>query len=118
MIHIRAANFDDIQNLNELITLSARELSRDIYSKQEIEGAIQYIFGVDTELLHDKTYFVIEKNGEIAGCGGWSRRKTLFGGNQFSAREEPAYLDPTIDAAKIRAFFIEKFSDKMQNYRN
>ena len=106
MIHIRAANFDDIQNLNELITLSARELSRDIYSKQEIEGAIQYIFGVDTELLHDKTYFVIEKNGEIAGCGGWSRRKTLFGGNQFSAREEPAYLDPTIDAAKIRAFFI------------
>ncbi|USQ13321.1 GNAT family N-acetyltransferase [Legionella lytica] len=106
MIHIRAANFDDIQNLNELITLSARELSRDIYSKQEIEGAIQYIFGVDTELLHDKTYFVIEKNGEIAGCGGWSRRKTLFGGNQFSAREEPAYLDPTMDAAKIRAFFI------------
>jgi GNAT superfamily N-acetyltransferase len=106
MVHIRVANLNDIQNLNELITLSARELSRDIYSEPEIEGAIQYIFGVDTELLHDKTYFVVEKNGEIAGCVGWSKRKTLFGGNQFSAREEPDYLDPATDAAKIRAFFI------------
>ncbi|WP_058535726.1 GNAT family N-acetyltransferase [Legionella saoudiensis] len=106
MIRIRVAKLEDTPSLNELITLSARELSRDLYSEKEIEAAIQYIFGVDSELLNDKTYFVIEKNGETAGCGGWSRRKTLFGGNQFSAREEPVYLDPKKDAAKIRAFFI------------
>lgn len=106
MIKIRLANINDLKVLNELITLSAQELSRDVYTDQEIEGAIQYVFGVDTELVEDKTYLVIEKNGEIAGCGGWSKRKTLFGGNQFLGREEAIYLDPSQDAAKIRAFFI------------
>ncbi|WP_133135710.1 GNAT family N-acetyltransferase [Legionella rowbothamii] len=106
MITIRLANIDEVITLNELITLSARELSRDIYSEQEIEGAIQYVFGVDTELVKDMTYFVIEKDGEIAGCGGWSKRKTLFGGNQFPGREEATYLEPSKEAAKIRAFFI------------
>ncbi|HFL2715755.1 TPA: GNAT family N-acetyltransferase [Legionella pneumophila] len=106
MINIRLANIVDVKTLNDLITVSAMELSRDIYSDQEIEGAIKYVFGVDTELIKDKTYFVIEKDGEIAGCGGWSKRKTLFGGNQFPGRDEPEYLDPSKDAAKIRAFFI------------
>lgn len=106
MINIRLANMNDVAVLNELIAVSARELSRGMYSEQEIEAAIQYVFGVDTELVKDRTYFVIEKNGEIAGCGGWSKRKTLFGGNQFSGREEAIYLDPSKDAAKIRAFFI------------
>ncbi|MGQ3890096.1 GNAT family N-acetyltransferase [Legionella sp. CNM-1927-20] len=106
MINIRLANNEDVKILNELITVSARELSRSVYSEQEIEGAIKYVFGVDTELVKDMTYFVIEKDGEIAGCGGWSKRKTLFGGNRFSGREEPEYLDPSKDAAKIRAFFI------------
>jgi GNAT superfamily N-acetyltransferase len=106
MIKIRVANINEVESLNGLISISARELSQDLYSKQEIEGAIQYVFGVDTELVSDMTYFIIEKNGEIAGCGGWSKRKTLFGGNQFSKREEDVYLDPSKDAAKIRAFFI------------
>ena len=106
MINIRLANMNDVTILNELIAISARELSHGIYSEQEIEGAIEYVFSVDTELVHDRTYYVIEKNGEIAGCGGWSKRKTLFGGNQFLGREEAAYLEPPKDAAKIRAFFI------------
>ena len=111
MISIRLTNIAEVKALNELITISARELSRDLYSEREIEGAIQYIFGVDTELVKDRTYFVIEKNGEIAGCGGWSKRKTLFGGNQFLGRKEATYLDPSTEAAKIRAFFIHpKFS--------
>ncbi|TAL64915.1 MAG: GNAT family N-acetyltransferase [Legionella sp.] len=106
MISIRLAHINEVHILNELIALSAKELSREDYSAQEIDGAIQYVFGVDSELLSDKTYFVIEKNGQIAGCGGWSKRKTLFGGNQYSGREEPQYLDPSKEAAKIRAFFI------------
>ncbi len=105
MINIRLATIKETKILNGLITISARELSQGIYSEEEIEGAIHYVFGVDTELVRDKTYFVIEKDGEIAGCGGWSRRKTLFGGNQFSEREKATYLDPTKDMAKIRAFF-------------
>jgi N-acetylglutamate synthase-like GNAT family acetyltransferase len=113
MINIRLATLSDLKLLNDLIALSARELSRDIYSEQEIEEAIKYVFGVDTELVDDKTYFVIEKDGEIAGCGGWSKRKTLFGGNQFSRREDSVYLDPSKDAAKIRAFFVHpKFARK------
>src|SRR5690606_18324003 len=73
---------------------------------QEIEGAIQYVFSVDTELVDDQTYFVVEKEGEIVGCGGWSKRKTLFGGDQFEGRDNSGCLDPAKDAAKIRAFFI------------
>ena len=106
MINIRLADMNDMPVLNELIAISARELSRDSYSEPEIDSAIQYVFGMDTELVKDQTYFVIEKDGEMAGCGGWSKRKTLFGGNQFSGREEAAYLDPRTEAAKIRAFFI------------
>lgn len=107
MINIRLATIDDVTTLNKLIAESVKELSRGIYSEQEIEGAIKYMFGVDTELVKDKTYFVIEKDGEIAGCGGWSKRKKLLGGNQFSGQEEASsYLDPSKDAAKIRAFFI------------
>lgn len=106
MITIRPADINEVPILNELINVSARELSRDSYSEQEIDGAIQYVFGVDTELVKDRTYFVIEIHGEIAGCGGWSKRKTLFGGNQFPGREEAVYLDPSKEAAKIRAFFI------------
>ena len=106
MIKIRLAQLDEFPFLNNLIALSARELSRDDYSSAEIDGAVHYGFGVDIELVLDKSYYVIEKDGEIAGCGGWSRRKTLFGGNQFAGRETVAYLNPEHDAAKIRAFFI------------
>lgn len=106
MITIRLAKAEETKLLNEMIALSTRALSRDDYTEQEIESAIQYVFGIDIELIHDETYFVIEKNDEIAGCGGWSKRKTLFGGNQFSGREKPDLLDPLKDAAKIRAFFI------------
>lgn len=106
MITIRLAEMNEIQFLNQLISCSARELSQEDYTKEEIEGAIQYVFGVDLELILDKTYFVIEKDGRIAGCGGWSRRKTLFGGSQYKGREQRVYLDPQQDFAKIRAFFI------------
>jgi GNAT superfamily N-acetyltransferase len=63
------------------------------------------MFGVDTDLIEDGTYFVAESEGEVAGCGGWSRRRTLFGGDQYATRDR-SYIDPATDPARIRAFFV------------
>jgi GNAT superfamily N-acetyltransferase len=94
-----------IEALNSLIHASARTLSQGDYSAEEIEGLIQYIFGVDSELIHDQTYFVIEKESLPVACGGWSKRRTLFGGDACETRES-GYLNPSQEAAKIRAFFV------------
>ncbi len=102
---IRPATIDEIKFLNELIVQSARGLSQEDYTKEEIEDAITYVFGIDTELIEDQTYYVIEKDGVYMACGGWSKRRTLFGGNQCKTRES-GYLDPFKDPAKIRAFFV------------
>ncbi|WP_116092062.1 GNAT family N-acetyltransferase [Sphingomonas crusticola] len=102
---IRPARAPDIPVLEPLITASARALSAGFYSAREIEAAIEHVFGVDSDLVADGTYFVAEEEGEIVGCGGWSRQRTLFGGDRFAARE-PGYLDPASEAARMRAFFV------------
>ena len=96
---------EDRDAIQRLIADSARRLSREHYTDLEIETAIETVFGVDTSLIEDGTYFVVESNGQLAGCGGWSKRKTLFGGDQYSSRDV-AYIDPQSEPAKIRAFFI------------
>jgi GNAT superfamily N-acetyltransferase len=105
-VSLRPARREDIPELNRLIERSARGLSGDDYTEAEIEAAITYVFGVDTELLDDESYYVVEKTGQFAACGGWSRRRTLFGGDQYERRES-GFLDPAIEAAKIRAFFVD-----------
>ncbi len=102
---IRKATMDERDAIRQLIAESARELSRAHYTDAQIEAAIATVFGVDTDLIEDGTYFVVESDGQLAGCGGWSKRKTLFGGDQYSSRDT-GYLDPKTEAAKIRAFFI------------
>jgi len=102
---LRRATLDDLPVLGALIAASARELSRGDYSPSQVEGALAGAFGVDTQLIRDGTYFVIETDGQVAGCGGWSRRRTLFGSDARSDRDA-GELDPARDAAKIRAFFI------------
>lgn len=102
---IRKATMDERDALQQLIAESARKLSREHYSDAQIEAAIETVFGVDTTLIEDGTYFVVESDGELAGCGGWSKRKTLFGGDQYSSRDV-GYIDPKTEPAKIRAFFI------------
>jgi len=104
-IDIRIAVVEDIPALKELIPISARELSKGFYTPEQTESAIKYIFGVDTQLISDKTYYVAEAEGKIVGCGGWSKRKTLYGGDQMKQEEDPL-LDPKVDAGRIRAFFI------------
>jgi len=104
-ITIRVATMEDIPALRELIPESARRLSQGYYTPQQIESAIKYIFGVDTQLIADETYYIAEAGGQILGCGGWSKRKTLYGGDQMKAEQDPL-LDPKADAGRIRAFFI------------
>ena len=102
---IRPATRADIPTLEHLIPASARELSRGYYSEQQIEAAIRYVFGVDSQLIADGTYFVAVDDEAIAGCGGWSWRRTLYGGDQRPVGAG-AVLDPAKDAARIRAFFV------------
>jgi GNAT superfamily N-acetyltransferase len=109
-IHIRKATAADVPRLREVIEVSVRGLQAADYSPAQIEGALKSVYGVDSQLIADGTYFVAEvsdlpNHREIVACGGWSKRKTLYGGDQFAARED-SLLDPAHDAAKIRAFFV------------
>ena len=103
--HIRAATFEDIPALECLIEESVRALSVDYYSAQQIESSTIHLFGVDTQLIADGTYFVVEADGQLAGCGGWSKRKTLYGGDKVKT-EEDDLLDPKTEPSRIRAFFV------------
>ena len=102
---LRLAQPEDIAPLTELIRASVRELQKKDYSPRQLDGALGSVFGVDRKLIEDGTYFIVEWDGAPAGCGGWSRRRTLYGSDQLPGRED-ALLDPARDAAKIRAFFV------------
>jgi GNAT superfamily N-acetyltransferase len=107
---IRKAVSADVPVLRVLIDASVRGLQREDYTPEQIECALQKVFGVDTQLIADGTYFVAETDTPggasiIVGCGGWSKRKTLYGADQWTGRQD-ALLNPHSDAAKIRAFFI------------
>jgi len=102
---IRLATDEDVAVLKELIAASVHVLQANHYTAEQREAALGTVFGVDTQLIHDATYYVVEHAGEIVGCGGWSRRRTLFGSDQQAGRED-ALLDPAHNAARIRAFFV------------
>jgi GNAT superfamily N-acetyltransferase len=113
-IRIRPATHDEVPVLRALIETSVRELQSSDYTEKQREAALRTVFGVDSQLIADGTYLVADASDDpaagnakpaIAGCGGWSKRKTLFGGDQWSGRED-SLLDPARDAAKIRAFFV------------
>ena len=105
-ITLRCAARADIPLLAGLIERSAHGLSAADYTQAQVAGALRGAFGVDTQLVDDGTYFVAEEGGIIAGCGGWSFRATLFGGDARTERDA-SMLDPRTHAAKIRAFFVE-----------
>jgi GNAT superfamily N-acetyltransferase len=108
-VHIRKGVAADVPRLRDVIEASVRGLQAQDYSPAQIEGALRSVYGVDSQLIADGTYFVaeIDQPGEpqIVACGGWSKRKTLYGGDQYAGRED-SLLDPQRDAAKIRAFFV------------
>ena len=105
-IQIRLATMQDIPALRELIRESVTGLSVRYYSPAQIASALSHVFGVDTQLIQDETYFVAEVENQIAGSGGWSRRKTLFGGDQSKPDQIDPLLDPATEAARIRAFYV------------
>jgi GNAT superfamily N-acetyltransferase len=110
--NLRLATEDDIPALHPLIEASVRGLQAGDYTPAQIEGALGTVLGLDTQLIRDKTYFVAESlfqrskaRSTLAGCGGWSKRKTLFGADRGPGRE-PDLLNPATDAAKVRAIFV------------
>jgi GNAT superfamily N-acetyltransferase len=116
---LRLATEEDIPALHALIEASVRGLQAGDYTPAQIEGALGTVLGLDTQLIRDATYFVAKAAGgeehtsgaealtfrPLAGCGGWSKRKTLFGADRGPGRE-PELLDPATDAAKVRAIFV------------
>lgn len=110
-VRLRVARMDEIEAMNSLIAKSASELSVNDYTAEEIASAVQFVFGVDSELIEDESFFVMEDEtrgqhkGEIVACGGWSRRSTLFGSDSSVSRSN-GYVDPHTQPAKIRAFFV------------
>lgn len=107
---IRLAQSEDVPLLRALIEESVRTLQSQHYSREQIAGSLEGAQGVDTRLIADGTYYVVEvehpaKGRLLVGCGGWSKRKTLFGSDKKADRED-SLLDPSTDAAKIRAFFV------------
>lgn len=105
--HLRTATAEDMPAIREVIDASVRGLQAGDYSPGEIEASLKTVFTTDTQLIVDGTYFVaLSESGEVAGCGGWSKRKTLYGGDRQVERIEPELLDPAVDAAKVRAIFV------------
>lgn len=102
---LRCALPADIPALEALIAISGVELSAGFYTPEQAQAVTRHVFGVDTQLVADATYFLIEHDGLIVACGGWSKRHTLFGGDQTKSGPDPL-LDPLVDAARIRAFFV------------
>jgi len=104
-LHLRYANTSDYKAIKSLIELSARTLGSKDYSPEQIEGALKAAFGLDKQLIIDQTYFVVETERSIVGCGGWSYRQTLFGSDAEQNRNSNR-INPESGAAKIRAFFV------------
>jgi GNAT superfamily N-acetyltransferase len=106
MSTLRPARPADLPALRALIDLSVRGLSPGFYSPEQIESALEHVFGPDTQLIVDGTYYVIDaEEGVLAAAGGWSMRRTLFGGDQTKSGADPL-LDPASEPARIRAFFV------------
>jgi GNAT superfamily N-acetyltransferase len=106
VLPMRLAKPADVPALKQLIALSVRGLSAGYYTPVQIESALRFIFGPDTQLIADGTYFVVEDNSAgLVASGGWSKRRTLYGGDQRKPEADPL-LDPETDAARIRAFFV------------
>ena len=102
----RLATEADVPAVRRLIETSVRGLSEPLYSRQQVDSALRYLLGPDSQLIADGTYYVADVEGEIIASGGWSRRQTLHGGDQFKHGDD-SFVDPARDPARLRAFFVD-----------
>ena len=102
---VRPARPGEAGALRSLIEASVIGLGAGHYTPEQLASALVHVFGVDTRLIEDGTYYAVENDGRLVACGGWSRRRTLFGGDQYATRSDDR-LDPATEAARIRAFFV------------
>jgi GNAT superfamily N-acetyltransferase len=104
---LRIATGNDRPGLTALIEASIRVLGGQFYDSDQVESSLVHLFGVDSTMIGDRTYFVVETaSGEMAGAGGWSFRKTPFGGDSTTGVQDPARRTPGQDAAIVRAFYV------------
>lgn len=103
---LRVAISDDIPELERLVARSGIALSAGFYTPEQAEAITRHVFGVDTQLIDDGSYYLIEHDGDIVACGGWSARQTLFGADRTKTGPDPL-LDPATEPARIRAFFVD-----------
>ena len=106
MLRYRLAKLDEVDSLTALIEQSALALQSGDYTEAQINGALGTVFGVDTQIIKDQTYFAVDDGEELVACGGWSKRQTMFGADAAKTQADPL-LDPNTDAARIRAFFVD-----------
>ncbi len=104
MLTHRLAVEADLPQLKALMALAIDELQKGFLDAAQI-AASRAVMGLDTQLVADRTYFLVEEDGALAGCGGWSRRATLYGGDHSTALRDAALLDPAVDAARVRAMY-------------
>lgn len=102
----RLARLEDIEALRKVMSRSIETLQDPFLTPEQVTASHQ-VMGLDTQLVSDQTYFVVERDGRIAGCGGWSWRSTLYGGDSSLVSREPRALDPTSEPARIRAMYTD-----------
>jgi len=105
-VRIRPASSSDVPALDALIGRSVRGLGAGLYTSAQIEGALRHVFGVDSQLIADGSYYVMDAGTGPVAAGGWSARRTLYGGDQAKCSSDPR-LNPAADPARIRAFFVD-----------
>ena len=110
--HVRRALIGDAPHISKLIDVSIRKLAAKYYDSDQIESSLKYLFGVDSTMIADRTYFIVEVGAAskterlIVAAGGWSHRKTPFGGDQETAVRDAGIRDPNVDPAVIRAMYV------------
>lgn len=104
-ITCRTATLADIPEISALIEASVNGLQSGDYSPTQRAAALGSVFGTDKNLIIDQTYFIAELEGQMVGCGGWSKRQAMFGADSLASKQS-GFLDPAKDAARIRAFFV------------
>ncbi len=103
---VRLATVEDVPLLEQLVELSIRQLAPGYYDGRQIESSLRHLYGVDTQLVRDGTYYLVECQRQVVGCGGWSRRLTPFGGDNVGEIRDAGLRTPGQDPAVIRAFFV------------